>query len=186
MQGSIYTAFSDMIIEKMNMEQWNELLEKTNPPSKGIYTSSQNYDDSELINMVVVLSEKTGITIDNLMESFGNFLFDSLYKTSPANVSQIDNLRDFLLAIDQIIHVEVKRVHPDAYLPKFEYEDGDNGELIMYYSSKRKLCYVCIGLIFGAAKKFNEEITITHPQCMHDGDACCKLMISFKGKNVRN
>lgn len=182
MQGSIYTAFSDMIIEKMGMEQWNELLEKTNPPSKGVYTSGQQYDDSELINMVVVVSEKTGIAVEKLVEAFGQFLFDSLYQSSPTDLSNIDNLRDFLLAIDKVIHLEVKRIHPNSHLPKFEYEDGDNGELIMYYSSKRKLCHASIGLIFGAAKKFDEAIEIAHPQCMHDGADCCKLIVSFKGK----
>ena len=180
MQGSIYTTFSDMIIEKMGMEQWNELLEKTNPPSKGIYTSGQQYEDSELINMVVELSNKTGIEVEKLVEAFGQYLFDSLYKSSPVDVSEIKSLREFLLAIDQVIHVEVKRVHPNAYLPKFEYDEGENGELIMYYSSKRKLCHASIGLIFGAAKKFNETINIAHPECMHDGADRCKLVVSFK------
>lgn len=180
MQGSIYTTFSDMIIDKMGMEQWNELLEKTNPPSKGVYTSGQQYDDSELINMVVVLSEKTGIPAEKLVEAFGQYLFDSLYRSSPADVSGIDNLREFLLAIDNVIHVEVKRLHPESYLPKFEYEDGEDGELIMYYSSKRKLCHASIGLIFGASKKFEEEIEIAHPECMHDGEKRCKLVIKFK------
>ena len=180
MQGSIYTTFSDMIIEKMGMEQWNELLEKTNPPSKGVYTSGQQYEDSELINMVIELSNKTGIEVEKLVEAFGQYLFDSLYKTSPVDISKINDLREFLLSIDQVIHVEVKRLHPNAYLPKFDYEDGENGELIMYYTSKRKLCHASIGLIFGAAKKFNQTITIGHPECMHDGAERCKLVVTFK------
>jgi len=180
MQGTIYTAFSDMIIDKMGMAQWNELIEKSNLPSKGVYTSGQLYDDSELIKMMVVLSEKTGIAVDQLVEAFGQFLFDRLYKSSPVDVSKLDNLKAFLLDIDQNIHVEVKRGHPNAYLPKFEYEETEQGELIMYYSSKRKLCHLIIGLIHGAAKKFNESIDISHPQCMHDGAQCCKLIVSFK------
>ncbi len=180
MQGSIYTAFSDMIIEKMGMEQWNELLEKTAPESKGYYTSGDQYADSELINMVVLLSEKTGVSVENLVETFGQYLFSSLYKRSPADVSSISTLREFLLAIDGVIHVEVKRVHPQAYLPKFEYEDGENNALIMYYSSKRKLCHASIGLIRGAAEHFNQDIEIDHPECMHNGAQRCKLVIDFK------
>jgi predicted hydrocarbon binding protein len=181
MQGSIYTAFSDMIIEKMGMGQWNELLEKTAPASKGIYTSGQQYEDSELINMVVLLSEKTGVPVDKLVEAFGQYLFKKLYEKSPVDLSKIDNLKDFLLSIDQVIHVEVKRLHPQAYLPKFDYEHGENGELIMYYRSKRKLCHASVGLISGAAKQFGETIKISHPICMHDGADHCKLIIDFKG-----
>ncbi len=183
MQGSIYTAFSDMIIEKMGMQQWNELLEQSSPKSEGIYTSGEQYEDSELINMVQLLSNKSGITINELTEQFGHYLFKKLYEQSPVDISKIDNLKSFLLAIHNLIHVEVKRVHPKAYLPTFEYETVDNNTLIMYYSSKRKLCYVSIGLIFGAAEEFNEKITIEHPECMHNGDKRCKLVINFKNQN---
>lgn len=180
MQGSIFTTFSDMIIDKMGMEQWNELLEKTNPESKGIYTSGDQYEDSELVSMVVLLSEKTGVAPEKLIEAFGLYLFDSLYKNCPTDLSEIKTLREFLLSIHSVIHVEVKRLHPNAYLPVFEYEDGEGNDLIMYYSSKRKLCHASVGLIYGAAKQFNEEITISHPECMHAGKDRCKLVITFK------
>lgn len=179
MQGSIFTAFSDMIIDQMGMEKWNELLEKTNPSSGGVYTSGAQYEDSELINMVVLLSEQTGIAVDDLIESFGTYVFDILYKNSGVDVSSIDNLKDFLLAIDNVIHVEVQRLYPNAYLPKFEYEEGNDGDLIMYYSSKRKLCAVSVGLIKGASIKFKEPVTISHPECMHHGAEKCKLIVKF-------
>ena len=181
MQGSIFTAFSDMIIEQMGMEQWNELLETTEPESKGMYTSGDQYDDSELVNMVVALSEKTGVEPEKLIQAFGQYLFTSLYENSPKDVSKITSLREFLLSIHSVIHVEVKRLHPNAYLPKLEYEDGEGTDLIMYYTSKRKLCHASVGLIYGAAKQYNEEVTISHPECMHTGKDRCKLIIKFKG-----
>jgi predicted hydrocarbon binding protein len=179
MQGSIYTAFSDMIIENIGMEQWNELIDETSPKSQGIYTSGEQYDDSEIIEMVKFLSNKTGIEINVLIEEFGRYLFKKLYETCPVDISNINNLKEFLLAIDQLIHVEVQRLHPKAYLPKFEYDTSNKDSLIMYYSSKRKLCGVSVGLIFGAAEHFKEKITIGHPQCMHNGAERCKLIIQF-------
>ncbi len=180
MQGAIFTTFSEMIIEKMGMEQWNELLDKTAPISQGVYTKGELYEDSELINMVVALSEKTGISAEQLIQAFGEYLFTSLYESCPADISKITCLREFLLVIDGVIHVEVKRLHPNAYLPKFEYEGGENNELIMYYTSKRKLCHASIGLIYGAAKQFKETIKITQTECMHDGADRCKLVIDFQ------
>ena len=181
MQGSIFTAFSDMIIEKMGMEQWNELLDKTDPESKGMYTSGEQYEDSELVNMVILLSEKTGAKPEDLIQAFGEYLFDSLYQNCPTDLSEIKTLREFLLSIHSVIHVEVKRLHPNAYLPVFEYEDGEGNDLIMYYSSKRKLCHASVGLIYGAAKQFKETISISHPECMHTGKDRCKLVVTFKG-----
>ncbi len=181
MQGTIFTAFSEMIIDKMGMEQWNELLDTTEPESKGMYTSGEQYEDSELVNMVVALSEKTGVEAEKLIQAFGQYLFSTLWDNCPTDVSNIKTLREFLLSIHSVIHVEVQRLHPNAYLPKFEYEDGEGTDLIMYYSSKRKLCHASVGLIYGAAKQYNEEISITHPECMHSGKDRCKLVIKFKG-----
>ena len=180
MQGTIFTAFSEMIIDKMGMAEWNELLEKTEPESKGMYTSGAQYADSELVNMVVALSEKTGIEVEKLIQAFGQYLFSTLWETCPADVSNIKTLREFLLSIHSVIHAEVQRLHPNAYLPMFEYEDGEDNDLIMYYSSKRKLCHASVGLIYGAAEQYDEEIIISHPECMHTGTDRCKLVIKFK------
>lgn len=180
MQGAIFNAFADMITEQMGMQQWNALLDATRPPSQGIYTRGEQYDDSELSNMLLVLCDKTGLPIEQLLENFGLYLFDKLYVNSPADLSSVSNLSDFLLAIDSVIHVEVKRLHPDAYLPKFEYEKSADNTLIMYYSSKRKLCYVSIGLIQGAAKQFKQQVEIAHLECMHHGAERCKFKITFK------
>lgn len=180
MQGSIYTTFSDMVIEKMGMQVWNELLEKVAPPSDGVYTKGMQYEDSEIMGLVGGLSEITKLDIPTLVKTFGEYLFIHLYNSSPTDISHIDNLKDFLMSIDGVIHKEVKRVYPKAYLPAFEYEDTPGGDLIMYYQSKRKLCHLSEGLISSAADHFGQKIVILHPQCMHDGAEKCKLVISFE------
>ena len=182
MQGSIYTSFSEMVIEKMGMAVWNELLAKVNPTSEGIYTNGMQYEDSEIMALVAALSEITQIDTPTLVRTFGSYLFIHLYNSSPTNLSHIDNLKDFLRSIDSVIHKEVKRVYPQAYLPSFDYSEEENGNLIMYYQSKRKLCHLSEGLIISAASHFNEEIEITQPNCMHNGAEKCKLIISFKDK----
>ncbi|MFT5851686.1 MAG: putative hydrocarbon binding protein [Colwellia sp.] len=180
MQGSIYTAFSEMVIEKMGMGVWNDLLAKVNPTSEGIYTNGMLYNDSEIVALVSALSKITKIDITTLIRSFGEYLFIHLYNNSPADLSHIDNLKDFLIYIDSVIHKEVKRVYPQAYLPTFDCTDSSDGDFVMFYYSKRKLCYLSEGLILSASKHFNQPITISHPECMHDGAEKCKLIISFK------
>lgn len=180
MQGSIFTSFSEMVIEKMGMSVWNQLLEKVNPSSEGVYTNGMQYDDSEILAYVSELSAMTQLDMPTLTKTFGEYLFIHLFNSSPANVSHIDNLKDFLTCIDGVIHKEVKGVHPEAYLPSFKYDETPNGDLIMYYKSKRKLCHLSEGLIKGAANHFDQSISIEHPECMHDGAEKCKLVVSFK------
>ena len=180
MQGSIFTSFSEMVIEKMGMSVWNELLEKVNPSSEGVYTNGMQYDDSEILAYVGELSTITQVDAPTLVRTFGEYLFIHLFNSSPAKVSHIDNLKDFLTCIDGVIHKEVKRVYPDAYLPSFKYDETPEGDLVMFYKSKRKLCHLSEGLITGAANHFKQSISIEHPECMHDGAEKCKLVISFK------
>lgn len=182
MQGSIFTVFSQMVIEKLGMEAWNELLDIVKPSSEGVYTKGMQYDDSEMTALVGALSTKTNTDIPSLVRTFGGYLFIHLYNNSPANLSHVDNLKDFLSIIDSVIHKEVKRVYPQAYLPSFDYSEAPNGELVMFYQSKRKLCHLSEGLILSAASHFNEEVEITQPECMHHGAEKCKLIISFKDK----
>lgn len=180
MQGSIYTSFSEMVIENMGMSVWNELLTKVSLASEGVYTSGMLYDDSEIMALVGGLSEITNVDVPTLVKTFGEYLFIHLYNSSPTNLSHIDNLKDFLTSIDGVIHKEVKRVYPNAYLPTFEYTQASEGSLIMFYQSKRKLCHLSEGLILSAAKHFDQSITISHPECMHDGAEKCKLIITLE------
>lgn len=180
MQGFIFTAFSDMIINTMGMEQWNELIDQTKPESEGVYTTGDQYQDSELFQFVQLLSEKTGTPQVELIRAFGCYLFDRLYETAPARVQELTSLKDFLNAVENVIHAEVKRVHPSAYLPTIETADGEDDTLILHYFSKRKLCHVSEGLIQGAANHFKEDIVIDHPECMHQGFDKCKMIVTFQ------
>lgn len=179
MQGSVFTAFSDMVIDNLGMESWEEILSTVAPQSEGVYTSGAQYEDAELIAMVKALSDQTQVPVPDLVRQFGHYLFNILFNSSPADVSKVDNLRDFLLMIDSVIHKEVKRLYPDAYLPEFTYADGDKGALIIFYKSKRKLCQLSIGLIEGAAERFGESIIVEHPKCMLEGEECCEIIVKF-------
>ncbi|MFB0982305.1 MAG: heme NO-binding domain-containing protein [Alteromonadaceae bacterium] len=180
MQGSIFTSFSEMVIEEMGMPLWNQLLDKVNPPSKGIYTNGMQYDDSEIMVFIAELSILTQVDTPTLLRNFGEYLFIDLFNNNRASLSYLDNLKDFLKGIDHVVHKEVRRLYPDAYVPTFKVSETPNGDLIMLYQSKRKLCHLSEGLITGAAKHFDESISIHHPECMHDGAAQCKLVISFE------
>ncbi|MDN3609944.1 heme NO-binding domain-containing protein [Vibrio ostreicida] len=180
MQGAVFTAFSDMIIEKMGMDTLDELIDKTEPESGGIYTAGGNYADSELLNMVVALSEKSNIPAEDLVRAFGQYLFKQLYDSCPTDVSQISDLKTFLLAIDGVIHKEVKRVYPQAYLPSFSYQELGDGSLEIFYNSDRELCELAEGLIVGASEYFSQPITLSHPDCLHRGDQHCKIVVEFK------
>lgn len=179
MQGTVFTVFSEMVIQKFGMTYWNQLIEESHLSSGGAYTSVEQYDDQELFTLVKSISNQQDIPLPTLLEGFGEYLFPQLFPMTPKSLSHIHLLKDYILSIENVIHVEVQRLYPDSYLPTFEYEEINDTELIVYYQSKRKLCHVAIGLLKGASKHFNQEILLQQLECMHQGHDKCKIHLVF-------
>jgi len=131
------------------------------------------------MDLVGAAHEVSGIPVSDLVRSFGEYMFPRFQQANPQFFADDMTLKSFLLSVDRIIHVEVRKLHPGAILPEFEYKDDSDNELTMYYTSPRKLCHVAEGLIAGAAKHFNTEYTLEHPDCMHDGAKACTLKLTM-------
>jgi hypothetical protein len=92
--------------------------------------------------------------------------------------------RPFILTLNGIIHPEVRKLYPGADTPDFEFDATSPEVLVMIYRSKRKLCALAEGLIEGAANHYGQTVRIDHQQCMHRGDAHCRLDLSFAEKTA--
>lgn len=169
-----------MVEEVFGLEVWDKILQEAD--STGIYIASDTYSDTELFALVGAAHKLSGIPVNDLVRSFGEFMFPRFHRDNPQFFSEGMSLKSFLLSVDRIIHVEVRKLHPDAMLPEFEYKDELDNELTMYYNSPRKLCYLAEGLIAGAAAHFETTYTLDHPQCMHDGAEACTLHLTMLGK----
>lgn len=179
MKGIVFNIFSDLVTDKFGLDIWDALIERTQPASEAIYTSSDVYPDGELMAYVGELSKITGLPGEALVRAFGNHMMHTFKRMHP-EFMQGHTARSFLLSLQDVIHVEVKKLHPDTLLPTFEYEaHGGNEQLTMFYSSPRRLCHLAEGLIAGAGEVFSEKITLNHPECLHHGAARCRLDLRF-------
>lgn len=179
MQGMIFTNLADMVTDTFGIAEWNTILKTVAPKSDGVYTSGQQYDDAELFALVACIADRNHIEINALIEQFGEYLFPHLFANSPANVTSITSLDAFLDILDGVIHKEVKRLHPDAYLPSFTILARDQHSTLVRYQSKRHLWVLAIGLLKGAARHFSQSIEVDHELCTHDGEPACNLRITY-------
>lgn len=177
MKGIVFTMLADMVVEKFGLEVWDQILEKSG--EDGIYVSSETYTDESLTALVVAAHEKSGIPVNDLVKVFGEYMFPLFYEKNPNFFTEGQTLKEFLLTVDQVIHVEVRKLHPGVNLPEFQYVDAADSELTMIYASPRKLCMLAEGLISGAAKHFNTEYTLDHATCMHDGAENCTFHLKM-------
>jgi hypothetical protein len=96
----------------------NSILE-----SEGAYTSIGAYNFSEMIQLLNHLSNKSGISIDNLLFIYGEHFFSVIEKSYPGLLAVYKDPIEMLSSIESHIHVEVIKIYPDAELPTFVVEE---------------------------------------------------------------
>ena len=169
MKGIVFTEFLDMVEKEFGYEVVDHIITESNLPSKGVYTSIGTYPHSEIVSLLMSLSEKVNIDPGALLKFFGKYIFDTFVKSYPQFFSTVDNAFDFLHSIDNHIHVEVLKLYPDATLPKFNSVETDSGTLEMTYTSERKMALFAEGLIEKSVEHYKENCEIQKESINADG-----------------
>lgn len=169
MKGIVFTEFLTMVEESFSLDMVDNIIAESELPSGGSYTSVGTYSHTEIADLVTNLSKASGISIPVLLKTFGTYLFHSLAKSYPDFVQKTDDPLEFLEQVETHIHVEVKKLYPDAELPSFvcSRPNAEN-ELHMIYSSNRHMEDVCEGLIIGSLEHFAKECSIVREK-LNDG-----------------
>jgi len=178
MKGLIFTEFLTMVEKKFSMDLVDEIIEMSELPNQGAYTAVGTYSHHEMNALVSALSKKTGIELNSLLVVFGEYLFQTLAKSYPHFINESKGLLDFLGSIENYIHIEVKKLYPDAELPKFSSHYTDDKTLELTYQSERHYGALAEGLINGAILHFNTG-NLTGKEKLPDGGV--KFIISTNG-----
>ncbi|WP_086933699.1 heme NO-binding domain-containing protein [Agarilytica rhodophyticola] len=178
MKGVVFIAINDMVEDKFGIETWESILNEVNPKNGGIYTSTEDYPDEEVVSFVIAISKALSVDTTEVTRSFGTFLFGELNRKYDIFTKLTDNLFDFLCSIENVIHKEVRKLYENPSLPSLDCQKINDSELLVKYSSPRKLCYLAEGLILGASEFYNEDITLKHESCVHSGDDVCRLRVT--------
>ncbi len=178
MKGVVFNVLEDMVINKCGMQTWNDVLDEQ-VSATGIYTAGESYPDEELFGLVESVAAKLEMPMGEVVGAFGVYMFHQLAAKYPVFLDQSDNLRDFLISVESVIHIEVRKLYESPNLPNFSYDESRDDQLIMQYKSPRKLCVLAEGLVRGASEYYNTPIEIDHPVCMHKGSDHCDLVIRF-------
>ena len=147
MKGVVFTEFFDMLEQAHGYELVDKLLETTELESGGVYTAIGTYDHNEMVSLVVNLSEELNVPIPDLLKLFGKHLFDSFSKNYSTFFTERENAFDFLESVENHIHIEVKKLYPEAQLPTFETKRIGDNQMEMTYISERKMSDLALGLI---------------------------------------
>lgn len=160
MKGIVFREFLEMVEETFGMDVADRIVEESELPSGGAYTSVATYDHREILTLVGKLHEQTQIPVPDLVRAFGRYMFQRFVVLYPAFFVGVPSAFAFLQRIDGIIHVEVRKLYPDAELPTFDCEPLGSDRLAMTYRSQRPFAELAEGLIQGCAEHYKEPISI--------------------------
>lgn len=161
MKGIVFAEFLEMVEERFSSDVADEMIEAAQVPSGGAYTAVGTYDHAELLALVETLGALTGQPVPDLVRAFGEHLFGRFVVGYPQLFTGVGSAFAFLSRIEGYIHVEVKKLYPDAELPRFTCEARSADQLVLRYESTRPFADLAEGLMLGCCAHFGEPIDIT-------------------------
>jgi len=160
MKGIVFTEFLEMVEGKFSPELADRIIEGAELSSGGVYTTLGTYDHVEMVKLVSCLSKETGIDTAELMRSFGAYMFERFYVLFPEYFNGVESSFSFLEKIEDYIHVEVRKLYPEAELPSFRCDTSQPGCLRLTYRSTRPFATLAEGLIRGCIAHYGEAADI--------------------------
>lgn len=177
MKGILFLLAGRAVSEAYGEDTWDALLDAAG--LDGAYTSLGNYPDEHLHQIVGAASEALGMPGPAVVRWLGAAVVPTFVQHHGALYAAHPDTRSFLMALNAVIHPEVRKLYPDADTPEFEFDASDPDVLRMTYRSGRRLCALAEGLIEGSAAHYGQRVEIGHEVCMHRGDAACRLDLRF-------
>ncbi len=169
MKGIVFTEFLDLVEDKFGLEMVDKIIDQSELDSGGVYTSIGTYSFSEMLQLLQNLSQNTGISIDNLLLVYAEHFFSVIEDSYPGLLATYKDPIEMLASIENHIHVEVRKIYPDAELPVFIVEEQTEDSLIMVYKSSRAMHHFGLGLMNKTFEHFNAKATIDLEKIKEDG-----------------
>jgi len=160
MKGLIFNEFLEMVDKMFGYEMVDRIINESDLPNNGAYTSVGTYPHSEMVSLVTNLSKHTKITVPELLETFGKYIFKIFTKSYSTFVNSYTNSFELLSHVEDTIHEEVLKLYPEAQLPSIITKIRTDNEMVLVYKSSRAMSDLAKGLIYGCLNHFNEDADI--------------------------
>ena len=178
MFGWINDCCESLVVTKFGREKWHEIKEKAGcTVEDGGFIRHQYYTDESSIQLVVALSEVLDLSVEAVLETFGQYFMEFTRDAGYDNMlsCQGSNLRLWLSNLNAL-HDHLQDTLPEGKFPEFWCEDDTEvkGGILLYYHSTRGSLFVpfVVGLVKEIARyHFDLEIIMERIQMQGEADA---------------
>jgi hypothetical protein len=176
MQGFVFIELKKYLATRFGEDAW-KAMQGQFAPAGGAYVPGQNYSDAELGAVLRAACENSGLSHEKLLYDFGEFLVPDLLSSYRAFISPEWKTLDLLEYTEVSMHAAVRLRDPQASPPGLKCTRKSPDEVVIEYSSPRRLCPLAKGIIGGIAAYYAEKVLVMESKCMHRGDPLCVLSV---------
>jgi len=180
MHGMIFSELENYAEAKYGRGTWNALLRKVNLDNR-IYLAVQDYPDSEIISLVMAASSMNALPVSAVLEDFGQFIVPSLMRMYGHLLRPEWRAIDAIEHTEGTVHAVVRVQRPGAKPPRLTTQRVSPSEVLLVYTSSRKMCGLAIGIGMGLGQHFGEKIVANQTMCMHRGATRCEILFRNVG-----
>jgi heme-NO-binding protein len=174
-KGIMFDLLEGAVTRADGADAWDDALDATG--LTGAYTSIGSYPDSEFVALVGAVADRSGKSPEATLRWFGQAAMPSLAAAFPEFFAGQNDIRTFVVGLNDVIHPEVRKIYPGANVPDFGFQATGDRVFVLRYGSPRRLCALAEGLIEGAAAHFGQHVMIVQPACMLRGDEVCAIEV---------
>ena len=179
MKGTLFQLLSDYVEHQHSLPLLNKLLADVPYASQGHYLNLLDYPDDEYIYLIDKISGLVNLKTHEFLVEFGQYCIPHLMEKYP-HYFQYDTINEFLKNTQKHIYQEMEKNLNFSPKMNLIYQPVSNQKSTLQYSSSRKLCFLFEGILLGAIRFFNEDISITHKKCVHKGNDFCLFELDWK------
>jgi predicted hydrocarbon binding protein len=180
MHGTIFAELQKYVETKLGPQAWPTLLKESSLGER-TYNPLEEYPDAEAVALVSTASRITGHEVPAILEDFGEFIAPDLLEMYWALIQPGWKTLDVIEHTERAVHEVVRLKNPGAKPPYLRAERASPDEVILTYSSPRRMCKIAEGISKGLARFFKERIAIEQTSCMSRGDSSCRIRVRRLG-----
>lgn len=177
MYGLIHISFRSFVEESFGQIVWQKVAKQRNL-TEDQFISMSGYADNITFGMISATASTIGISVDDLLERFGQYWIEYMYRGEYAAMMNFagSDLVSFLSNINAV-HEAVNQTLVGTVTPKFDLKQVSHKTLLLRYRSERAgLLPFVRGLLKGLFARFGVEGEII-PQKMGKGSIELKLTL---------
>jgi len=171
----IFSELRSYAEDKLGPGSWNAVLERAGL-EQSLYLPIQEYPDCEASALIAAVATANRRNLALELEDFGEFIAPTLMKLHGHLLLPEWKTIDVIDHTEGTIHSVVRMKDSAADPPHLTTQRLGPDEVLLIYTSPRKMRALAVGLSKGLAKHFAETIVANHRMCTHCGAQRCEII----------